>query len=136
MATRKCRNIYFPKYFMAVRKFTNIYIPKYLCTSAHVHIIPRLFHMPCATTTLKKNYGPTERGIVTSTLTAAVATSVTSLHEAPCKSSGRYRFPTYANNVAFREMSSTAPMKYYRMVIDVLLSVQRNGGFLPGISYC
>ena len=30
MATRKCRNIYFPKYFMAVRKFTNnIYVPKY-----------------------------------------------------------------------------------------------------------
>ena len=24
MATRKCGNIYFPKYFMAVRKFTNI----------------------------------------------------------------------------------------------------------------
>ena len=30
MATRKCRNIYFPKYFMAFRKVTNIYhIPKY-----------------------------------------------------------------------------------------------------------
>ena len=34
MATRKCRNIYFPNYFMAVRKFTNIYyIPKCFCTS-------------------------------------------------------------------------------------------------------
>ena len=28
MATKKCRNIYFPKYFVAVRKFTNIkYFP-------------------------------------------------------------------------------------------------------------
>ena len=26
MATRKCGNIYFQKYFMAVRKFTNISI--------------------------------------------------------------------------------------------------------------
>ena len=33
MATRKRRNIYFPKYFMAVRKFTNIYhTPKYFCS--------------------------------------------------------------------------------------------------------
>ena len=30
MATRKCRNIYFPKYFMSVRKSTNIYhIPNF-----------------------------------------------------------------------------------------------------------
>ena len=62
---------------------------------------------------IKKSYGPTERGIVTLTLTAAVATSVTSLHEAPRESPGRHRFPTYASNVAFHEMSSTAPMKYY-----------------------
>ena len=27
MATRKCGNIYFRKYFMAVRKFTNIFLP-------------------------------------------------------------------------------------------------------------
>ena len=26
MATRKCGNIYFQKYFMAVRKFTNIFV--------------------------------------------------------------------------------------------------------------
>ena len=26
MATRKCENIYFRKYFMAVRKFTNIFV--------------------------------------------------------------------------------------------------------------
>ena len=26
MATRKCGNIYFPKYFVAVRKFTNIFV--------------------------------------------------------------------------------------------------------------
>ena len=36
MATRKCRNIYFPKYFMAVRKFTDIYIPKH-CYCASVN---------------------------------------------------------------------------------------------------
>ena len=35
MATRKCRYIYFPKYFVAVSKFTDIYIPKYFCTSAN-----------------------------------------------------------------------------------------------------
>ena len=38
MTTRKCRNIYFPKYFTAVRKFTNIYhIPKYFCTSVIIN---------------------------------------------------------------------------------------------------
>ena len=38
MATRKCRNVYFPKYFMAVRKFTNIYhIPKYFCSSVNIN---------------------------------------------------------------------------------------------------
>ena len=38
MATRKCRNIYFPKYFMAIRKFTNIYhIPKYFCSSVNIN---------------------------------------------------------------------------------------------------
>ena len=26
MATRKCGNIYFRKYFMAVRKFTNVFV--------------------------------------------------------------------------------------------------------------
>ena len=32
MATRKCRNINFPKYFMVFRKFPNIYhITKYFC---------------------------------------------------------------------------------------------------------
>ena len=72
MATRKCRNIYFPKYFMAVRKFTNIsHMPKYFCSSVNIngrftytlflvclmcHVVP-LLH--------KKSYGPTERGIVT-----------------------------------------------------------------------
>ena len=75
MATRKCRNMYFPKYFMTVRKFPNMYhiIPKYFRSSVningigslHVYIISRLLHMSCVTTTLKKNYGPTERGIVT-----------------------------------------------------------------------
>ena len=37
MATRKCRNIYFPKYFMAVRNFTNIYIMKYFRTSVNIN---------------------------------------------------------------------------------------------------
>ena len=37
MATRKCRNIYFPKYFTAVRKFTNIHVPKYFCTSVNIN---------------------------------------------------------------------------------------------------
>ena len=37
MATRKCRNDYFPKYFMSVRKFRNIYIPKYFCTSININ---------------------------------------------------------------------------------------------------
>ena len=114
------QNIYLPKYFMPVRKFINIYhIPKYFCSSV-VNINGRftytsfrvcfICHVPLLH---KKSYGGTERGIVTYALTAAVATSVTSLHEAPRESSGRYRFRTYANNVAFREISSTVPMKYY-----------------------
>ena len=44
MATRKCRNIYFPKHFMAFEKFANIYhIPKYfvllliLMVGSHIH---------------------------------------------------------------------------------------------------
>ena len=37
MATGKCRNIYFPKYFMAVRKFKNMYILKYFCTSVNIN---------------------------------------------------------------------------------------------------
>ena len=37
MATRKCGNIYFPKYFMAVRKFTNISTSKYLCSSVNIN---------------------------------------------------------------------------------------------------
>ena len=37
MATRKCRNIYFPKYVMVVMKFTNIYVPKYICTSVNIN---------------------------------------------------------------------------------------------------
>ena len=37
MATRKCGNIYFQKYFMAVRKFTNINISKYFWTSVNIN---------------------------------------------------------------------------------------------------
>ena len=58
MATRKSRNIYFPKYFMAVRKFTNIYVPKYFCTSVDINgrftytlFLVCSIYMSCATTT-------------------------------------------------------------------------------------
>ena len=37
MATRKCGNIFFPKYFMAVRKITNISISKYFCISVNIN---------------------------------------------------------------------------------------------------
>ena len=37
IATRKCGNIYFRKYFMAVRKITNICISKYFCTSVNIN---------------------------------------------------------------------------------------------------
>ena len=50
MATRKCRNIYFPKYFMAVRKFTNIFtLLLILMVGSRVYIIPRLLHIKKAT---------------------------------------------------------------------------------------
>ena len=71
MATRKCRNINFPKYFMVVRKFTNIYhIPKYFCSSVNINgrftytlfLVCLICHVPLLH---KKSYGPTERGIVT-----------------------------------------------------------------------
>ena len=39
MATRKCGNIYFRKYFMAVRKFTNIFVLLLIL------MIPRLLHI-------------------------------------------------------------------------------------------
>ena len=42
MATRKCGNIYFRKYFMAVRKFTNIFV---LLLILMVYIISRLLHI-------------------------------------------------------------------------------------------
>ena len=42
MATRKCGNIYFRKYFMVVRKFTNIFVLLFIFTS---YIIPRLLHI-------------------------------------------------------------------------------------------
>ena len=70
MATRKCRNIYFPIYFTAVRKFTNMYVPKYFCTSVNVNgrftytffLVCFIYNMPLLH---KKSYGPTERDIVT-----------------------------------------------------------------------
>ena len=119
MAIRKCRNIFFPEYFMAVRKFTSFcHIPKYFCSSVNINgrftqtlfLVCFIFHLPLLH---KKGYGLTELGIVTLTLTAAVATSVTSLYESLRESPGRYRLSTYANNDVFREMLSTAPTKYY-----------------------
>ena len=73
MATRKCRNIYFPKYFMAVRKFTNMYhIPKYFCSSVNINgrFSYTLQYSSFASYVIchyyiKKSYRPTERGIVT-----------------------------------------------------------------------
>ena len=44
MATRKCGNIYFRKYFMAVRKFTNIFV-LLLILMVGSYIIPRLLHI-------------------------------------------------------------------------------------------
>ena len=38
MATRKCGNIFFRKYFMAVRKFTDISMSKYFCTSVNTNV--------------------------------------------------------------------------------------------------
>ena len=46
MATRKCGNIYFRKYFMAVRKFTNIFVLLLiLMVGSRDNIIPRLLHI-------------------------------------------------------------------------------------------
>ena len=48
MATRKCGNIYFRKYFMAVRKFTNIFVLLLILMVGSrdtLFIIPRLLHI-------------------------------------------------------------------------------------------
>ena len=47
MATRKCGDIYFRKYFMAVRKFTNSFVlPLILMVDSRIfYIIPRLLHI-------------------------------------------------------------------------------------------
>ena len=56
MATRKCGNIYFPKYFMAVRKFTNIFVFLLILMvgSRSIHYSSFSSH--------KKRYGPTNSG--------------------------------------------------------------------------
>ena len=56
MATRKCRNIYFRKYFMAVRKFTNIFVRLLIIMvgSPSIHYSSLASH--------KKSYGPTDSG--------------------------------------------------------------------------
>ena len=64
MATRKCGNVYFRKYFMAVRKFTNIFV---LLLILMVGSRDTLF-LVCFTN--KKMYGPTDSGCsqITSTV--------------------------------------------------------------------
>ena len=56
MATSKCGNIYFRKYFMAVRKFTNIFVLLLILTvgSRSIHYFSFASH--------KKSYGPTDSG--------------------------------------------------------------------------
>ena len=57
MATRKCGNIYFRKYFRAVRKFTNIFVLLLIILkvgSCSMHYPSMASH--------KKSYGPTDRG--------------------------------------------------------------------------
>ena len=51
MATRKCGNIYFRKYFMAVRKFTNTFVLLLILMAGSriLYIIPRLLHIKKAT---------------------------------------------------------------------------------------
>ena len=55
MATRKCGNIYFRKYFMAVRKFTNIFVLLLiLMVGSRDNYSSFASH--------KKMYGPTDSG--------------------------------------------------------------------------
>ena len=56
MATRKCENIYFRKYFMAVRKFTNIFVLLliFMVGSRSIHYSSFASH--------KKSYGPIDSG--------------------------------------------------------------------------
>ena len=56
MATRKCGNIYFRKYFMAVRKFTDIFVLLLILMvgSRSIHCSSFASH--------KKSYGSTDSG--------------------------------------------------------------------------
>ena len=56
MATRKCGNVYFRKYFMVVRKFTNIFVLLLILMvgSRNIHYSSFASH--------KKSYGPTDSG--------------------------------------------------------------------------
>ena len=69
MATKKCRNIYFPKYFVAVRKFTNIkYFPFCTFVNNNGRFTYYALFLVCFiynTTPTYKSYGPSDRGIVT-----------------------------------------------------------------------
>ena len=56
MATRKCGNMYFRKYFIAVRNFTNIFVLMLILMvgSRSIHYSSFASH--------KKSYGPTDSG--------------------------------------------------------------------------
>ena len=56
MATSKCGNIYFRKYFMAVRKFTNIFVLLLILMVGSRSINYSAF------ASHKKSYGPTDSG--------------------------------------------------------------------------
>ena len=56
MATRKCGNIYFRKYFMAVRKFKNIFVLLLILAVRSRSIRYSSF------ASHKKSYGPTDSG--------------------------------------------------------------------------
>ena len=71
MATRRCKNIYFPEYFMAVRRLTQIFISLnifvlllILMVGSRIHYSSFASYVMCHFY-IKKSYGPTDRGIVT-----------------------------------------------------------------------
>ena len=63
MATRKCGNICFRKYFMAVRKITNISISKHFCVPLLILMVGSRSIQYSSFASHKKSYGPTDSGI-------------------------------------------------------------------------
>ena len=71
MATRKCRNIYFPKYCMASGSSQIFILSRFffvllliLIVGSRIHYSSFASYVICHYY-IKKSYGPTERGIVT-----------------------------------------------------------------------